>query len=329
MLTHHLKQLDTLDLEQVEFQLDQHTRSRKKGGQLSWSFSRYRLFNRCKRQYYLHYYASQRVRTANDAAVSAAWWLKQLTPVRAWIGSVVHRAARRLVESLQDGAPLPEQELVDYALALFNDGADASARQRKSSYSRWVLLAEDAYHTTYDAEHARSNVAQFTAALVHHPALQLIIDANAVLENDNAFQSFTVNVPTVGDVAVYAVPDVLIEASSGRAVIIDWKSGAPKPEDMRIQASTYSFYTHRLHQFSEEAIRAVFAILDDPALLWAETDPLTDTQALITNSIQEMAGLLIDQDYQTVTIEDFPMTDDLVRCQTCSFRRICWRHEEA
>lgn len=327
MLTHHLKQLNDLDLEQVEFHLDQHTRSRKKGGKLSWSYSRHRMFNRCKRQYYLHYFASKRVRTANDIVVSTAWWLKQLTSLRAWIGSVVHRAAQRLVASIsEDAEDLSSARLADYTLALFDDGVQASQRESKSTYSRWVLLGEDAYGQPYDLPQARDKVQLLTTNLFNHPAYSLILDAQSVLENDNAFQSFTVDVENVGEVPVYAIPDVLI-SSDDVATIIDWKSSTPETEDMRTQASIYSFYTHQAHQFSEEEIRALFAVLDEHTIIDADTDTLVQTHQMIVDSVTQMTTLIEDTEYQTVSIKDFPMTDDLDRCATCSFRRLCWRHE--
>lgn len=325
MLTHHLNQLDSLDLEQVEFQLDQHTRSRKKGNQLSWSYSRHRLFNRCKRQYYLHYYGSRRVRSANDIVISTVWWLKQLTSMRAWIGTIVHRAARRLVNGLTDlEKSLTPDELVQYAQALFDDGIQASQRGRKSDYSRWVLLSEDAYQQPYDLTHAREKLATLTTNLFDHPAYDLIAKSQSIIENDSAFQSFKVDIAEVGEIAVYAVPDVLI-VEGGEAIIIDWKSSTPKHEDMQSQGSIYSFYTYHMHQFSDENIRAIFAILDEPAMLQAKIDSHSVTRAMIADSVQQMSALFEDPHFQTVSIKDFPMTDELTRCETCSFRRICWR----
>ncbi len=84
----NLAALDSTTLQDLEITLALHTRERApvtRYTAFSWSVSRHSLFERCKRAYYLQYYATRRVVDARNRFISAVWWLKQVTTLRAWV----------------------------------------------------------------------------------------------------------------------------------------------------------------------------------------------------------------------------------------------------
>src|SRR5512135_586255 len=103
--------LDDITLADLEHELDRHTREIVEPDRwmmFNWSVSRHQMFESCKRQYYLNYYGARRVREAKSKAVSAVWWLKQVRPLKTWLGTVIHHVARQAVSAHAHGQPLDD-----------------------------------------------------------------------------------------------------------------------------------------------------------------------------------------------------------------------------
>jgi hypothetical protein len=329
--------LDQCELYDLETTLTLHTRQRvrlTKYTAFSWSVSRHSTFQYCRRQYYLNYYGARRVREASDRIVSAVWWLKQVTTLRTWIGSVIHQAAKNAVKALRDGDAMPAEAIASMALRLYREGFQASARGRKHD-DQWVVLFEHVYpgQMSVDLNAAEAMISDLAWTFAESEAYQVLceVQPSHILEIDEPFQSFTMHgVPRLGAVEIFAIPDVLLH--DGKTIaIIDWKTGDVTREGIRHQAGVYRLYAHHAYRLPEEAIRIQIADLSAQGKSVEPPDgtpSVAESEAFVRGSIQMMVDLMEDPGYNTVSLNDFPMTEDRARCQWCGFKRACWRHEE-
>ena len=71
---------------------------------LTWSVSRDRLFNDCRRAYYYHYYLAWGGWDFAAPELSRkAYLLKNIQGIDAWIGDSVHKVIKRVLESTASG----------------------------------------------------------------------------------------------------------------------------------------------------------------------------------------------------------------------------------
>src|SRR5574341_1109695 len=270
MLTDSIGFLDKIALDELEVSLDAHTLEQvepDKWTRFSWSVSRHQTFARCKREYYLNYYGSRRVREAESKFVSAVWWLKQITALQAWIGTVIHHIAATAVRAQRDGTPLNPDQLVAQATRYYREGFRASERGAKHE-DHWILLFEHAYPGqpfSIDRDAAEARVVDLTRTLLESDAFTLIasLPPEAIREVDEPFQSFDLmDVPVLGKTRVFAIPDVLVQDENGIA-IIDWKTGDAAREDIRWQAGVYRLYAHSVYKAPEDSVRVLIADLGE------------------------------------------------------------------
>lgn len=334
----NLSVLDRITLDELESTLDQHTRKKVKVTQwtrFTWSASRHRMFDQCKRKYYLNYYGSRRVREANDEIVSAIWWLKQVTTLRAWVGTVIHHIAAEAIKAHQEEREFTSGQWVDTASDYYRGGIVASQRGAKYG-GQWLVLFETVYPGepfSIDRDAAEALVVDLANTLLESDAFKHIkgLRPSVILEVDEPFQSFPLqSVPVLGSVHTFAIPDVLIH--HGHSIeIIDWKTGDAEAASIRDQAGIYRLYASERYRLPDDAIRVIISDLGsegqsiDPP---GGTPTVEEARQFALDSIQAMVDRMEDVDYHTVSIEDYPMTDDRSRCQQCRFKRACWRHEE-
>jgi hypothetical protein len=299
------------------------------------------MFERCRRQYYLNYYGSRRVREAQDKAISAIWWLKQVTPLRMWIGSVIHEVAQYAVRQHADGNPVSRDEILSRAVLTYREGLQASQRGTKRG-SQWLALFEHLYPSDPPSvgngspEQAAEQIVRERAEAFLDSEGWLLIQSlppDHIAEADEDFQSFTLtDVPDMPvGVTVFAIPDVLLHDGE-RIIIIDWKTGNIDYESIQHQAGVYRLYAHLTYGLPEEAITVKIADLaGDGALVDPPggTPSLEEAEQFVRGSIAQMFASMQSIDYNTVAIKDFPRTDDLSVCQMCGFKRACWRHSGA
>ncbi|MBN1122389.1 MAG: PD-(D/E)XK nuclease family protein [Anaerolineae bacterium] len=332
-----IKALDTTTLDGLEITLDLHTRERVPVDHytaFSWSVSRHHMFEACKRRYYLNYYGSRRVIDAKDRLISAVWWLKQVTSIRTWIGSVIHKAAQEAVRAVVEGEKLPDEKVAERANDLFRAGLTASQRGTKVE-GQWLALLGHVYPErgfALDLDAAAALVDDLAHTFLDSEAYALIREnPDHVREVDEPFQSFLLDSGSrIGRTRVFAIPDVLLHDGE-QITVIDWKTGDVTEPGIHKQAGVYRLYAHRAYGLPEEAIRVQISDLGnygetvDPP---GGTPPLAEAGEFIRGSIGQMVELMEDVTYNTVSIRSFPLTADRSQCLRCGFQRACWRHED-
>jgi len=327
--------LDEIALDELEAELDKHTREIVEPDRwmaFSWSASRHAMFDRCKRQYYLNYYGARRVREAKSKVVSAVWWLKQVASLKAWIGTTIHHVAGSAVRAIRDQKPINEARLPDEALRYYQEGVRASERGAKHD-NQWIMLFEHVYPGEAELDRSAAEMAVYDTAqtFLESDAYGFIksVPPNAIAEVDEPFQSFEYPLPGHEPIPVYAIPDVLLN-HQGNIYMIDWKTGDVAREGIRQQAGVYQLYVARKYEISAANIHMAISELGGVGESFEPPGgmpSLKETSTFIQQSIEAMLGRLEDAAHNSAAIKDFPMTDDRSICQGCGFKRACWRHK--
>ncbi len=337
---------EQISLKYFESMLNQHTTNEvpvTRWTQFSWSTSRHNTFTRCRREYYLNYYASRNVREANDPAVSAVWWLKRITSLKAWIGTTIHETAAKMLKEIKSDRQINEDFFTKLAVEYYTRGVEASAEGKKffnpldrDAQGEFVTLDGHVYNTPSFDDETRLGEERITglmATLFASDAFQWIrsLPAASIFEIDPPFQTFTLDaIPDIGTCAVFAIPDVLVHDGE-QITIIDWKTGDHEKEGIRLQAGVYRLYAMKKYQVPEEAASVVISALGADGASVAPAGglpPAAEAHDAIFGSIAEMLGCLQSIKFNTAAIKDFPMTDDLSQCEECAFRRACWRENK-
>ena len=254
---------------------------------------------------------------------------------------MIHQVAQDAVLKHSEGKTATREEIVNQAVALFRDGVNASRRGTKLD-NQWIVLLEHVYPNDPPSvpgdnpEQAAEQIVRERANTFFDSEGWQLIQRHPpehVAEADESFQSFQLDgVPEMpGGVTVFAIPDVLLHDGE-RITIIDWKTGGVDYESIRQQAGVYLLYAHLTYGLPEEAIDvriadlgATGALVDPPG----GTPSLAEAETFVRGSIAHMFASMQSIEYNTVAIQDFPQTSDLHECQSCGFKRACWRHSGA
>lgn len=288
--------------------------------ELSWSASRAKEFERCKREYWYARYASW------------GWWkedpggekrrlaiLKNLDSLPTLAGDAVHRAIARYFELRRGGATMTAQELFECARDRFRAGWRQSLGdewQRRPSKA--VRLDEhhhgaevpkevtDRYRELLEA--CAANFLKLPVALAD-PAAYLAVEE---LDSYNFLGA-----------KVYAVPDFAVRQDD-RIHIYDWKTGKPRDED-QFQLHTYALYACERWGVDPERIVLHAAYLADGELRSLPVDPyaLSECQDRMSESVRAMADLHYDPEADTPVMANWPASGAPRECPRCRFRGVC------
>jgi len=137
----------------------------------------------------------------------------------------------------------------------------------------------------------------------------------------------------VGDVEVLLRMDLAFRDTSGRVVIVDWKTGKSEGRFNDIQLAGYALYaTEQGWVGSPDEIVTELAYLALPRYVRKPVDRarIEDARAFVTRSAGKMKTLLLDPEKNLARMEDFARVDRPSMCRRCNYRRLCFpRVEEA
>lgn len=313
--------------------------------ELSWSTSRARTFDSCRRKYYHDYYLSWLGWGRNaDPERRKAYLLKKMTRMPMFAGDIVHRAIAEYYARRDQGQTWTAPEAIQWAVNELRRGYKESrdggwkARPAKS-----VRLAEHHYHEARidegsgeAAKYGKRYVDRITECLqtfFDAPELALCREVQPgdwlACEEMSTFELFDTKVFAVPD---FAFVDRAATAENGGATsvqIIDWKTGAPREAD-RFQLEVYAFYAREHWQVDPLRTTAIDAYLGDGSLVEVHLteDVLDGALARIETSLNEMKAVHFDADASKGDPEAFPMVPEAEAaraCSTCGYRELCDR----
>jgi hypothetical protein len=306
----------------------------------TWSTSRDGAFQRCLRQYWWQYYGSWGGwdRSAPGEA-REAYTLKNLATRWAWVGTAVHEAIeailrRRLAPAGGQGLafepePAPSIEAEVEALTArmreqFRESREGHYRARPKKAFGLVEheYADAVPRTEWQAmsDKAREALRSFLGSAIYarilasDPARWLPIEQLGQFDFEGT--------------GVWAVLDFALRTPEGTVEIYDWKTGAVDPSGNRPQLVCYALYVQAVHGVPPERTTTQLVYLGkSPEVHAVHVGPgdIADVTATMRASIAAMRARLKDPARNVAVREDFPLTDDLDKCRTCSFRRLCHR----
>ena len=292
--------------------------------ELSWSASRAKEWQRCRRENWYARYASwgwwteQPRGTKFELAV-----LKSLTTLPALAGDCMHRAIERWLQLKRGGTTMTAAELDEEAVELFRQS------WRQSTGGAWKERPNKATHlfehhyghelskerTDAVREHLTRCARYFVEAPELAPARDAHPDRWRALESLDSYSFLGTK--------IYAVPDFAYTEDE-TLHIWDWKTGRPRDADL-FQLHTYALYAIEKWQQDPEAIVLHAAYLGEGKVQDVPVDvyKLSEAQDVMSASVREMMDAHYDPDEDPVVMENWPADPSPAKCGHCRFQAVC------
>lgn len=291
--------------------------------ELTWSFSRNRLFGDCRRAYFYHYYASWGGwdKFAPELA-RKAYMLRSIQSVDAWIGDIVHEIIKWVLESRT------RAELITYEQAtlkakglLLKTWEQSRAKLWQDSPKHNLNLFEHYYNRDSSREVLGAKLEKVLTSLKNFYSCGLLESLQSLSKEDflsvDELDTFDFQ-----GVKVFAVPDFALR-SNGYS-LYDWKTGKPSENDL-MQLSCYVLYAMAKWNASADAIKIIPVYLADTSvsLVPKAPKPLDEVRNYIQKGIEDMRACLSNEAENKADIVNFPRTEEAWRCRNCKFQEIC------
>jgi CRISPR/Cas system-associated exonuclease Cas4 (RecB family) len=296
----------------------------------SWSRSRAGTLSACARRYYYRYYGSWRG-WEDDAGAEArrAYLLKKLTALSAELGRSVHRRAFEVGFRAAQGLEPPSlDEILERTRRELNEVV-LTSRDRRSFEERpgqHDFLRSAWYGdgpSDERIERTRDRLRASHRRLRAHDAWPALREGE--LEAEYLSDPEVVPEPRieVDGVPVYGEPDLVLRRGDGRAVLVDWKSGRERREDLW-QLALHGLWLEATAGDVGCLARAEYlaeGVSREIELGRAELDEARDR---VRESVEGMRRLLEDPARNAPRPKDaFPLTDDRRLCRWCNFFELC------
>ena len=293
--------------------------------ELSWSASRAKEFDRCRREYFYSRYASwgwweERPRGEKYATMIH----KRLTSLPAFTGTCMHEAIEYWYQLKRDGVTQSFLELYESAIDFFRAGWRESATgaweespNKKNHFEDHHYKIEISKKQTEELRKILEKSSRFFLESEDcRPAREAHPDNWRSLESMSTYQFLGIK--------IYAVPDFAYIDKNGLLHIWDWKTGMQREEDA-FQLHSYALYACEKWQSDPEQIMLHAAYLKEEKVISMEADfsILGDVQDKMSASVKEMMDVHFDPDEDPVLMENWPKTSDEKKCFRCRFRGIC------
>lgn len=300
--------------------------------ELTWSFSRDRLFKQCRRAYFYHYYASWGGWEAGaDQLCRKAYILKNMRNIDAWIGDIIHQIIRWILQQRvntaqtifkKDEGISCEKALKTAKNLLLKTWEQSRSRKWEENLKQNLNLFEHYYNRELTRNQLRVKLEKVDKSLKNFYQSGLFAElsklpAESFLTIDE-LDSFNFE-----GTRIFAIPDFAL-LSGGQYRLYDWKTGKRSDDDI-LQLSCYGIYAMDKWLVSAEQIKIIPVYLnqDNFSLVPAKPIPSQELKNYIRTSIRTMRESLKDPVTNRADIIDFPKTDDTKRCQRCKFQEIC------
>jgi RecB family exonuclease len=290
--------------------------------EFSWSVTRHRLFQECRRRYYYAYYGSHGgwLDTA-DADTRRLYTLKKMTTIPMLIGTVTHETIKDIINGLRAGRVIPAESAEERVVERFRAAWQESARgEWRLNPTKKTNLFEHYYGVTLSRDRLlrikdtlTGNIRGFYGST---PYNELHCAPEKVLVCED-FASFLLE-----DLKVYVRLDCAVRRPDG-IVIYDWKTGEYDHDDP-FQLGIYALYADDAWKVAPEAVRVQTVYLrGEPTVSTGrQIDPAT-VRAKIRDSAAAMKACLDDPLTNAASIERFPKTEHTSQCSLCPFKRVC------
>ena len=297
----------------------------------SWSVSRDSLFKECRRKYYYNYYGSWGGwdRNKADEVTRTLYVLKNLQTIHMWKGSTVHWEIERVLKELVTTGNLTEinksiERVTELMRKDFRSSREGAYWQTNGSMKDVIALFEHEYELEIPNETWKKNYDDAILCLENFygsEALKRIKELPK--ENIISIESMTAAALSFTPETIFVKLDLALE-SGDKIVILDWKTGTGKSDEL--QFKVYTLFAHEEYDLPPDLITAVevnLMVNENYNHSYGPSE-LLDAQNYITGSIEGMKSMLRDPDENTAVMTDFPRTDNEKICESCNFKKICF-----
>lgn len=295
------------------------------GDRLRWSISRDKRMQHCLRKYYLFHYASRGALQPGASALARQLFvLRSLRNRYMWVGEVVHHMIELAMGAFSRGEEVSVEDLIERGTQTMR--AHYVESMQGVYWDRPIKavgLMEHEYQEPISREEWRAQRDSMEQCLRHFFALPLTERIRALprwrwlaLESGGTFE--------INGAQVMVRPDFAWREEDDRVVMVDWKTGLPRPEDEQLQLAVYGLFARRTWGLGADHMQAVIAYLRTGEVrVWEiNTTDLEAAEQRIQQSLARMRALAAAGD--AGDLEAFPLAKP-DKCGLCGFRRVCQR----
>ncbi|MCK4809441.1 MAG: PD-(D/E)XK nuclease family protein [Candidatus Omnitrophica bacterium] len=291
--------------------------------ELTWSFSRSRLFKECRRAYYYHYYASWGGWEAGaDEFIRKAYVLKNMRNIDAWIGDIVHQIIKWILENKISGKDILAEEAFKKAKQMLTRTWEQSRAKIWMKNIKYNLnLFEHYYKRELTREELVLRLQKVTKSIrnIYNSGL---LESFSGLPRESFLSIDELDSFNFEGVKSFAVPDFAVR--DGAYTLYDWKTGKPSENDV-LQLSCYVLYATRKWGVKTEEVRIVpvYLVREKVSLEPIKAVNVAEVKQYIRDSLKEMKSVLSDVAGNKADIASCPKTNNSWRCERCKFQEIC------
>lgn len=288
-----------------------------------WSHSRQGNFEKCRRLYYLRYYAMWGGwRSSAKPIQRLCYRLSKMTNQYMLPGSIVHDAVEWCLKIVELGRSPTLNDVKEMAIN------KARRAWRESTNQVWLHdpkyacnLFEHYYGREIDTERMKATIEDCLNNFYTY-ALPIIMSCKDSWKSLEEFQNFNTDYYTLG-----LKMDLAYELD-GRIHIIDWKTGSPN-EAVKRQLMVYALYASRQWGYAagDIQITAFYLRTNKVESVIPAEESLAERLEQIDAQVNEMAAYLVDCDLERnepLSPKMFPRTEGEWKCGNCFYREVCY-----
>lgn len=296
--------------------------------EFTWSISRSKLFEQCRRRYFYCYYGSWGGWDfQSPARARLLYRLKKIMTLNMWAGKVVHRTIETALGRLRQHRPMDLEALQNLSRRMLNEEwRESETKQWMRHPNKYVNLFEHYYQRETGGER-RAELRQRV-----FDSLQGWLDLEfpqrfAALKTEDWLMVEELKSFPVDGTKVWLVVDCANRAGEGIS-IFDWKTGEPsEDEEACDQLVCYALYCMQAYQVPLEKIEVSLVHLPHKKMSTFRVSPeqLIDFRERLYQSAQAMRDCLADPGGNVAREEDFPQIEEARSCSWCEFAEACGR----
>ncbi len=297
--------------------------------ELTWSVSRDRLFRQCERAYYYNYYGAW---GGWDAAapepIRRLYLLKNIQSMAMWGGGIVHHTiAEALRRYAEKKTPVTGQTLCRAAQAKLRRGWLEAVNRDWLAAPKKTNLFELYYGDSKTVDESLTEALQRRVyGCLHAFADSALCREIIAVPYMNWKPVDQLDSFTVAGIKVWCAIDFAYVDEHGALRILDWKTGAEKEDELRLQLACYALFAIGKWHTTRERLRLAGVFLGDQARTSEypiDDAALREAEGKIEHSLEKMRARLRDPAKNLAAEEDFPTCDRPRTCRHCNFRQVC------
>jgi hypothetical protein len=288
--------------------------------EFSWSQSRKRFFDECRRKYFFQYYGSfGGWDYTADSRKKELWIEKSLQTVPMLLGDCVHRAIEACLSDERRGREMALNGAVRHFRAcMMHSLEESKSGKHRLNPKKYCGLLEHEYGDISEQDW-KNAIFQGELCLKNFYASDVLkeiksSDRNAWLPIEE-FQSFDFEGTKVFVKIDFAMQD-------GKTLIYDWKTGKNEGDDT-VQLACYALYaSKRWNAKLPITTREYNLYLDKLCENEIGEKEIEEVAGIIRESIAEMRACLFSEASNLARESDFPKSEG-DQCTYCKFRKVC------